>query len=300
MLEGAPAQYLMPAVRPTVEEARAWCHHLATSHYENFHVVTWFLPKEFKTDFEALYSYCRASDDLGDEVATPEIGMRLLEEWGVLLRECYEAPERTKHPIFVALTETIRERQIPMQPFLDLLAAFKADQTKTRHASIAELEEYSVYSANPVGRMILHTCGYHDETLNLLSDKICTALQLANFWQDVGEDWDRGRVYLPQDWMARFGVTEEQIAARRTTPQFREMMRGLVAETRAMFNEGAALERGVEKQLAVTLRLFRRGGESILNAIEALGYDTLTRRPVVTKAAKVKLLGRAFVEKMVA
>ncbi len=300
MLEGAPSQYAMPVARPTLDEARAWCHELATGHYENFHVVTWFLPKAYKTDFEALYSYCRASDDLGDEVATPEIGMRLLEEWDVLLRECYETPEKSQHPIFVALGETVRTRRIPMQPFVDLLQAFKADQVKTRHASIAELEEYSVYSANPVGRMILHTCGYHEEALNLLSDKICTALQLANFWQDVGEDWDRGRVYLPQDWMARYGVTEEQIAARQATPAFREMMKGLVAETRAMFAEGSALERGVQKQLAVTLRLFRRGGETILDAIEAQGYDTLTRRPVVTKAAKVKLLGRALVEKMVA
>lgn len=300
MLEGAPAKYVMPSTRPSLEEARAWCHELATSHYENFHVVTWFLPREYKVDFEALYSYCRASDDLGDEVASPEIGMRLLEEWGALLQECYDAPQQSKHPIFVALGETVRARKIPIQPFVDLLQAFKADQVKTRHASIAELEEYSVYSANPVGRMVLHTCGYHDEGLNLLSDKICTALQLANFWQDVGEDWDRGRVYLPQDWMARFGVTEEQIAQRRVTPQFLAMMKGLVAETRAMFAAGSALERGVEKQMAVTLRLFRRGGETILNAIEAQGYDTLSRRPVVTKVAKAKLLGRALVEKMVA
>jgi squalene synthase HpnC len=298
-LTGAPAEYQLPVTRPSLEEAKQWCHNLATTHYENFHVATFFLPKRFRSHFDSLYAYCRVSDDLGDEVSDPETALRLLHGWGALLDECYDAPERSRHPVFVALRETIVACELPRQLFHDLLAAFKLDQTKTRFASIAELEAYSHDSANPVGRLVLWICGYREEATALLSDKVCTALQLANFWQDVVEDWERGRRYLPADLMARFGVTDEQVAARRFDAKFRALMEHLVRETRAMLREGAVIRGRVDRELATTLGLFCQGGESILDAIAAQGYDTLTRRPEVSKSKKARLLAGAVWGKMV-
>jgi squalene synthase HpnC len=289
-LVGAPVEYAMPAARPTLEEAKAWCHTLATTHYENFHVATLFLPARVKPHFESLYAYCRVSDDLGDEVADPATALRLLNEWGGLLDECYDAPERSRHPVFVALREAVVACELPRHLFHDLLAAFKLDQTKTRFGSIAELEAYSHDSANPVGRLVLWICGYREESTALLSDKVCTALQLANFWQDVVEDWERGRRYLPADLMARFGVTEEQVAARQFTPEFRGLMEHLVSLTRTMLREGGAISGLVDRELGTTLDLFRKGGEAILDAIEAQGFDTLKRRPEVSKFKKMQLV----------
>jgi len=289
-LEGAPKGLETPEARPTLAEAQQWCHRLATTHYENFHVATLFLPARVRPHFESLYAYCRVSDDLGDEVADPATALRLLNEWGALLDECYDAPERSRHPVFVALRETIVACDLPRHLFHDLLAAFKQDQTKTRFASIAELEAYSHNSANPVGRLVLWICGYRAESTALLSDKICTALQYANFWQDVVEDWERGRRYLPADEMVRFGVTDEQIAARQFTPEYRALMTHLVELTRAMLREGAAISNRVDRELETTLDLFRKGGEAILDAIEAQGFDTLKQRPEVSKWKKLRLV----------
>ena len=293
-LAGAPAEYLPPATRPTLQEAKAWCRELATTHYENFHVATWFLPKKVRPHFESVYAYCRVSDDLGDEVANPDTAIRLLQEWGAMLDECYDAPEQSRHPVFVALADTIAQCALPRHLFHDLLSAFELDQTKTRFESIAELEAYSRDSANPVGRLVLLVSGYRDERIALLSDKICTALQLANFWQDVVEDWDRGRCYLPGDLMHQFGVSEENIAERSFTPEFRGLMKNLVEYTRAMLREGGTISGMVDRDLATTLDLFRKGGESILDAIAAQGYDTLKRRPEVTKMRKARLLAGAM------
>jgi len=293
-LAGAPAEYQVPAARPSLEESKAWCRTLATTHYENFHVATWFLPKKVRPHFESVYAYCRVSDDLGDEVADQATALRLLEEWGAMLDECYDRPEQSRHPVFVALRETIVAHDLPRHLFHDLLAAFKLDQTKTRFASMAELEDYSRDSANPVGRLVLLVSGYRDESIALLSDKICTALQLANFWQDMVEDWQRGRRYLPGDQMRRFGVADADIEARRFTPEFHALMEYLVGITRQMLSEGAAISKLVDRELATTLDLFRKGGESILDAIQAQDYDTLKRRPEVSKARKARLLAGAL------
>jgi squalene synthase HpnC len=297
-LSGAPDAYLTPAIRPTLAEARLWCRNLATTHYENFHVATWFLPKRVRPHFESVYAYCRVSDDLGDEVADRATALRLLDAWGAMLDECYDTPERSHHPVFVALHETIAAHDLPRGLFHDLLSAFKLDQTTTRFDSITELEEYSRDSANPVGRLVLLVSGYREESIAVLSDRICTALQLANFWQDVVEDWGRGRRYLPGDLMRRFGVTDEDIAARRFTPEFRALMEHLVDYTRAMLSEGGAISRHVDRELATTLDLFRKGGESILDAIAAQGYDTLRRRPQVSKLRKAQLLAGALLGKV--
>jgi squalene synthase HpnC len=196
--------------------------------------------------------------------------------------------------VFVALHETIAEHALPRHLFHNLLAAFRQDQTKTRFDSVAELEDYSRDSANPVGRLVLLVSGYREERIAGLSDKICTALQLANFWQDVVEDWKRGRRYLPGDLMRQFGVTDADVAKRRFTPEFRSLMEFLVGHTREMLRDGGAINGLVDRELAATLGLFRKGGESILDAIAAQGYDTLKRRPVVSRRRKARLLAGAL------
>ena len=298
-LIGAPAEYQTPAVRPSLEEARLWCRKLATTHYENFHVATWFLPKKARPHFESVYAYCRVSDDLGDEVVDSQTALRLLDQWGAMLDECYDAPERSRHPVFVALRETIASCDLPRYLFHDLLAAFKQDQTKTRFESMAELEEYSRASANPVGRLVLLVSGYREEPIALLSDRICTALQLANFWQDVVEDWERGRRYLPGDLMHQFGVRDSDVESRSFTPEFRSLMSNLVAYTRRMLRDGGAIGGLVDRELATTLVLFRKGGEAILDAIQAQDYDTLKRRPEVSKLRKASLLTGAVWGKVI-
>ena len=297
-LLGAPPEYLTPLERPTLAESQAWCRDLATRHYENFHVATFFLPRKARPHFESIYAYCRVADDLGDEVADPAVATRLLDTWGLMLDECYDTPERSMHPVFVALHETVRECGLPRQLFADLLYAFRMDQVKTVYESWSELLEYSHYSANPVGRLVLWVCGYREEGLGLLSDKVCTALQLANFWQDVVEDAERGRRYLPGEAMAWFGVDEGQIEGRVFTPEFRAMTESLVARTREMLLEGGEISKHVDKELAVVLDLFRKGGEAILNGITAQDFDVLRGRPVVSKARKLGLLMEAFVGKL--
>jgi squalene synthase HpnC len=295
-LDGAPEIYLTPVTRPSEAHALRWCRQLATTHYENFHVTSVFLPKKLRPHFYSVYAFCRTSDDLGDEVGDTKTATRLLAEWRGMLHECFEHPERAKHPVFVALQPTIQCCELPIEPFDDLITAFEQDQVYPKHESLKTLEEYSRYSANPVGRLVLLLSGYRDEELMRLSDEICTGLQLANFYQDVVTDWvDRGRRYLPADVMRRFGVKDEQIAARRFDANFRGLMQFLVADARARLERGAKITTLVERDLAATLSLFVKGGLSILDAIAAQDYNTLKSRPVVTKAAKMRLLGGALV-----
>jgi squalene synthase HpnC len=297
-LLGAPPEYLTPLERPTLTEAQIWCRNLATSHYENFHVATFFLPRKVRPHFESIYAYCRVADDLGDEVADSAVATRLLHAWFSMLDECYDTPERSLHPVFVALQETIRQCGVPRELFADLVHAFLMDQVKTTYNNWDELLEYSHYSANPVGRLVLWVCGYREESLALLSDKVCTALQLANFWQDVVEDAERRRRYVPADDMLRFGVDEGQIEGRVFTPEFRAMIQSLVVRTREMLHEGGQLSSLVDKDLAVTLDLFRKGGDAILDGITAQDYDVLRGRPVVTKVKKLSLLAGSLLNKM--
>lgn len=298
-LEGALEVYRTPETRPSLQDARRWCKHLATTHYENFHVATFFLPKALRPHFYSVYGFCRTSDDLGDEAGDPQTATRLLGEWREMLHECFEYPERSRHPVYVALQPTIAECRLPMAPFDDLITAFERDQVYTHHESLATLEEYSRYSANPVGRLVLLVSGYRSEELMHLSDQICTGLQLANFYQDVVSDWtDRGRRYLPADAMLRFGVTDEQIAARKFDANFRAMMEFLVADARDRLTRGERIATLVERDLAATLSLFAKGGHAILNAIAAQGYDTLRSRPVVTKAVKMRLLASALMARL--
>ncbi len=298
-LAGAPAELLEPAHRPTLDEARAWCKALATSHYENFHVATGLLPKRLRPHFYAVYAYCRVSDDLGDEVADRAVAARLLDTWAGMLNECFDQPALSRHPVFVALRPSIEQCDLPREPFLALVRAFRADQTKTRFATVAELEAYSEDSANPVGRLVLMLSGYRDADLFALSDRTCTGLQLANFWQDVSEDLlQRDRVYLPADRMAAHGVTELTLRAGVATDGYRALVKELVEETRAMLVQGAPLIDRVDRELAGTLRLFTAGGLAILRGIERIGYDTLSRRPEVSRLEKAQLLAGAALGKL--
>lgn len=293
-LSGAPVVYLTPEARPSLEQAKLWCKRLATTHYENFHVATFFLPKRLRPHFYSVYAFCRTADDLGDEVADTATATRLLGEWRAMLHECFAHPERSRHPVFVALQPTITECKLPMEPFDDLISAFQQDQVYTRHESLETLEQYSRYSANPVGRLVLLVSGYREDELMRLSDEICTGLQLANFYQDVVTDWnERQRRYLPADAMRRFHVTDEQIADRRFDENFRAMMEFLVDDARARLLRGERIARLVERDLAGTLSLFAKGGLAILDAIAAQNYDILRARPVVTKAVKMRLLASA-------
>ncbi|HEX4039607.1 MAG TPA: squalene synthase HpnC [Acidobacteriaceae bacterium] len=290
-----PAEYRIPAQAPTLDEAQAWCRRLAETHYENFHVASWFLPKRLRPHFHAIYAYCRVSDDLGDEVGDPDASLALLNLWGAELDACYQG--ETRHPVFVALAETVRACDIPKEPFADLLVAFRRDQTVNRFPTMADVLDYCRYSANPVGRIVLYACGYRDEERFALSDKTCTALQLANFWQDVRTDYLKGRVYLPKEDMDRFGVDEFSIAARSFTTQFRELLRCEVDFTAALFRAGLPLANMVDPELALDIELFSRGGMEILKAIERQDYNVLRARPAISKPRKLSLLLDALLKK---
>jgi squalene synthase HpnC len=291
-----PASYAFPQQPPSLAEAQAYCRALARSHYENFSVATRFLPARFHQHFFNVYAYCRISDDLGDEVGDPLDALRLLDEWEEDLRACYDGAPR--HPVFVALRETVRACEIPQQPFADLLKAFRQDQSVARYPAFEDVLGYCRYSANPVGRLVLYVCGYRDEERQQLSDSTCTALQLANFWQDVTVDHGKGRIYLPLEDLRRFGVAEDDIATRRATPAFLDLMRFEVGRARQWFAQGLPLAAKVDRELALDIELFTRGGQELLNAIERQSYDVLRRRPVISKPRKLWLVARAFLGKL--
>ena len=291
-----PPEYAIPVQPPSLVEARAYCRRLATTHYENFSVATWFLPKRLHEHFYAVYAYCRISDDLGDEVGDAQTSLRLLDAWEDELNACYDG--RPRHPVFVALAETVRQCNIPKKPFADLLVAFRQDQTVTRYERFEDLLGYCRNSANPVGRLVLYVCGYRDPELQLLSDYTCVALQLANFWQDVTLDWQKGRVYLPLEDLRRFGATERQIADRRFSPEFHDLMECEVDRARDYYKLGLPLANLVDKHLALDIELFTRGGQEILNAIERQGYDVLKSRPAISKSRKLALVLGAAVRRI--
>jgi squalene synthase HpnC len=290
-----PPEYRIPEQPVSRQSALAYCERLARSHYENFSVATWFLPAQLRQHFYNVYAYCRISDDLGDEVGNAEQSLALLDQWETELDACYEGTPR--HPVFVALRETVQEFDIPKQEFADLLTAFRQDQTITRFPTFDHVLAYCKYSANPVGHLVLYLGGYRDAERQRLSDFTCTALQLANFWQDVRVDYDKGRIYLPQDSLARFGVTEHDIAERRATPQFIELMRFEVNRAREWFQQGLPLVKMISPELALDIELFSGGGQEILNAIERQGFDVLKSRPAISKAKKLWLVVRAGLKK---
>ncbi len=294
-----PPEYAIPEQAPSEAEAREYCCRLARSHYENFSVASWFLPERLRQHFFNVYAYCRISDDLGDEAGDSAASLQLLDQWEAELNACYEGHSgRARHPVFVALAETVRTFEIPKHEFADLLTAFRQDQRVSRYETFKDLLGYCRYSANPVGHLVLYLCGYRDCERQLLSDYTCTALQLANFWQDVSADFAKGRIYLPLEDLRRFGVSEAAIRDGENTAAFCEMMRFEVERAREWFAQGMPLIAKVERELATDIELFSRGGQEILNAIERQGYAVLGRRPAISKARKLALVARAALGKV--
>ena len=287
----------VPADGCAPDVAQAYTRWLATHHYENFNVASWLLPKELHQHFYNLYAYCRWADDLGDEIPEKERALELLNWWERELDACYEG--KPAHPVFVALHETVVAKDVPKQPFADLLKAFRQDQAVKRYGSWEAVLDYCVYSANPVGRLVLYLCGYRDAQRQKLSDATCTALQLANFWQDVSHDLEKGRIYIPLDRAVAHGVSESDIVGKKFSGRYVTLMKELIARTRELFEEGLPLSRKVKGKLSVDLEMFSRGGLAVLDAIEKMGYDTLNRRPKVSKGKQVRLLGRAIVAQVV-
>src|SRR5450755_3320339 len=291
-----PAEYAIPARAPSQREAQSYCERLARSHYENFSVASWFLPKHLRQHFFNVYAYCRISDDLGDETGDSAASLLLLDQWQTQLNACYDGHPR--HPVFVALAETVRTFQIPKYEFSDLLTAFRQDQRIGRYEAFSDLLGYCHYSANPVGHLVLYLCGYSDIERQTLSDYTCTALQLANFWQDVTADFAKGRIYLPLEDLLRFGVGEEDIRIGNNTPAFRELMKFEVQRAREWFAQGVPLVARVDRALATDIELFSRGGIEILNAIERQDYAVLGNRPSISKSRKLSLVARAALGKV--
>jgi squalene synthase HpnC len=277
--QALPAAYRMPDKVPSLEEARAYCRQLTESH------------------FHCIYAYCRISDDLGDEVGDTQQSLALLDFWKQELDACYAGV--TRHPVFVALAETISICDIPKEPFADLLVAFRQDQTVGRYQTRPDVLDYCRYSANPVGRLVLYACGYRDAERFRLSDATCTALQLANFWQDVSVDWQKDRVYIPLDDLHKFGLDESALASGCADDSFRALMSEEVAWARQLFGQGMPLLGMVDRELALDLDLFSRGGLEILRAIEKQNYDVLKMRPAISKPRKAALMLHALAAKFV-
>jgi squalene synthase HpnC len=272
--------------------ARAYCSQLARGHYENFAVASFMLPRRLLHHFHAVYAYCRWADDLADEAGGGPRALELLNWWRGELLSCYGS--RPDHPVMVALQPTIRRFAIPPQPFLDLLSAFEQDQFVKRYRTYEQLLDYCCRSANPVGRLVLYLFESYDEERGRLSDHVCRAVQLANFWQDVARDFDIGRVYLPEEDQQRFGYADADLEARRFTPAFAELLRFEVDRTRELFDRGSPLVERLPGELRPDVELFIRGGLAVLRKIERGGYNVWARRPALAKWEKGALLAGAL------
>ncbi len=306
------------------EQAAAYTAELTRAQYENFTVVSWLLPRRLREPFRHVYAFCRWADDLGDETGDPRRSLELLAWWRDELTRCYDGKPR--HPVFVALRPTIERFDIPRKPFDDLIDAFIQDQTVTRYDTWEQVLDYCARSADPVGRLVLHLCGHRDAQRQQLADATCTALQLANFWQDVRRDIvERDRVYIPADVARRHGLEIATMAAavkadaarrrdaaqcracveslgglRAMRPGFQQTMRELVDRTQPLFDRGRGLWPLLARDVRVDVQLFTLGGEAILKMIRRQQYDTLTRRPALSKLAKLGLMARAAAGKLLA
>lgn len=288
----------LPPAGTSLDQAQRYTRWLATHHYENFTVVSWLLPRRLHQHFYNIYAYCRWADDLGDEVADAARALELLDWWESELRACYAGSPA--HAVFMALRRTIQEFDIPIEPFLDLLTAFRQDQTVHRYPNWDAVLGYCRYSADPVGRLVLYLCGYRDAERQRLSDSTCTALQLANFWQDVDRDLAKDRIYIPLDLLRTYDLTETDLFARRFDGRYVALMKELIKRTRELFAAGRLLAERVKPGLRVDIELFSRGGLAVLEAIEAIGYDTLQHRPALTRSTQARLLGRALISRLFA
>ena len=279
LLAGIPA-------KTNLDEAYALCARLAKTHYENFTVGSSLLPPDKRKYFYAIYAFSRSVDDLGDEHQGDRL--KALDHWQAEIELCYQGIPT--HPYMLALQDAIRRFDIPVEPFLKLIEANRMDQLNTRYLTYGELEYYCLHSANPVGHLVLYVCGYRDSERQRLSDYTCTALQLANFWQDVARDFAMGRIYLPLEDMERFGYTENELARGLVTKEFRMLMAFEVDRARDLFHKGLALVDTLDGRVKLDVALFTIGGLKVLDRIETQDYDVLSRRPALSRATKLRLM----------
>ncbi len=278
--------------RCSIEEAFARCERLARNHYENFTVGSWLLPRDRRRYFYAIYAFCRFVDDLGDEA--PDDRLNLLDLWEQDLLRCYQTTPN--HPYMLALQETISTFDIPIQPFLRLIEANRMDQAVARYPTYEDLDYYCQHSANPVGHLVLHISGYRDPERQRLSDYTCTALQLTNFWQDIARDLKIGRIYIPMEDMERFGYSEQELRSSVVNKNLRELMAFEVDRARQLFRNGLKLVDAVERSIRLDIALFTLGGMKILDAIEGQDYDVLSRRPTLSRVAKLRLMASSLIK----
>jgi len=272
-----------------------YCEEITKNHYENFPVASLLLPKEKRRYIYSIYAFARAADDFADEpgiIGGEEKRLSLLDEWQQKLRDCYNG--KAYDPIFIALAKTVEDYEIPFETLENLLKAFRQDVIKTRYTLFDEVLDYCKNSANPVGRLVLMVFGSHDDELFKYSDKICTALQLTNFWQDIAVDLEKDRVYLPGEDIDRFGYSYEKLKEKIYDNTFIELMNYEVDRTRKLFDEGKTIidltaKDPKLKKLSKELKLTWLGGNKILDKIEEIGYNTLAKRPVISKTEKIKL-----------
>ena len=282
------------AMRPSA--ARSYCARLTRGHYENFSVATLLLPRRLLRHFQAVYAYCRWADDLADETGGGTQALGLLRWWREELLRCYDGEPR--HPVMVALRETIQQFHIPPEPFLNLLFAFEQDQMVKRYRTYEQLLGYCRNSANPVGRLVLYLCGSYNSANAFLADQICTGLQLANFWQDVARDLDIDRVYLPEEDREQFGYSEADLQARRYNPAFADLLRLEVERARELFYRGLPLLEELPREVQADIELFLRGGLAILRKIERARYNVWAARPKLAKWEKAALIGGLLLRKL--
>lgn len=282
----------------SLESSYAFCERLARSHYENFPVASFLVPKGLRKHFYAVYAFARTADDMADEEAggaiTADRRLAMLSGWREMLIQSFNAP--ATHPVFIALGKTASEFNLPVELFEDLLSAFAQDVTTSRYESFADLLDYCRRSANPVGRLILLLFGHRDPRLHEWSDHICTALQLANHWQDVSVDLAKGRIYIPAEDMARFEVSEPDLATRPATDEFRQLMRFEVARARELFTLGRPLCSAVSGRLALELRVIWLAGMKVLRKIEEGGFDVLSSRPAISRFERLRMIWPAVVK----
>ncbi len=275
-----------------LDRAYDYCEKLTRSHYENFPVGSALIPKRLRKHFYSIYAFARIADDFADEGYgeghSERERLELLDQWRRMLIESLAG--RASHPVFVALAGTVSEYGLPPVLFEDLISAFEQDVTVRRYKTLDQLLDYCRRSANPIGRLVLLLFGYRDRQQHEWSDDICTALQLANHWQDVGVDLDKDRVYVPLEDLSKFGVSVDDLMRRDASDSFKRLMHFQVNRARTLFGRGKPLCTSVSGRLGLELRSVWLGGMRILDRTEQNGYDVLTNRPVITSTDKLRIL----------
>ena len=283
---------------PGLAAAYAYCERLARTHYENFPVASVLLPPRMRPHVAAIYAFARIADDMADEGARPAPArLADLDDWERRLDEAAgdgPLPREAHGDVFLALRQTMRDCRLPPQLFRDLVSAFRQDVTTTRYATWDAVLDYCRRSANPVGRLVLRVAGYENAALDAASDAVCTALQLANFWQDFEIDWRKGRLYVPASIWQPAGASERDLDRRALTPQWRSALADVTGRTRALFAAGRPVCDGVGGRLRYELRATWLGGSTILDKLEAADFDVFARRPTLTKADVPSLVWRTL------